>query len=172
MRLSRSLVTVVVGALMISGGAAPALAAGASSSGPPAGGTAPGAPGVDEQYLPATKSGVGTSTTRASRVWLTVQRTGGLGEVFYPTADAPAARTTQFVVADGHGGAVRAENAADVRTTLVDPRSLTSRQLFTERHGRWTLTATYVTDPARPTVLLDVAFRAGHHGRYTVYVVH
>ena len=89
----------------------------------------------------------------ASRVWLTVQNTGGLGEIFYPTADAPASRTTQFVVADRRGGAVRAEQAADVRTVLADPASLTYRQTFTERHGRWRLTATYVTDPARSSVL-------------------
>ena len=171
MALSRSLVAVVAGALMISGGAVPAMAASASSS-EPAGGAAPGGPGVDEQYLPATKAGVGTSTTTASRVWLTVQRTGGLGEVYYPTADAPASRTTAFVVADRLGGAVRAEQAADVRTTLVDPASLTYRQTFAERHGAWSLTATYVTDPARPTVLMDVRFTAREAGRYAVYVVH
>jgi glucoamylase len=170
MSLSRRFVAGVVGTLVVSGVAAPAWASSPPTTG--AGGPAPGAPGIDEQYLPATKSGVGTSTTTASPVWLTVQKTGGLGEVFYPTADAPAARTTQFVVADRHGGAVRAEQAADVRTTLVDPASLTYRQTFHERHGRWQLTATYVTDPARPTVMLDVAFSASGRGRYSVYVVH
>jgi len=172
MSLLRPLIAGAVGTLLVSGVAAPAWAGGPAGATPHPGGAAPGAPGIDEQYLPATKSGVVTSTTTASRVWLTVQRTGGLGEVFYPTADAPAARTTQFVVADGHGGAVRAEQAADVRTTLVDRASLTYRQSFAERHGRWRLTATYVTDPARPTVLADVTFKARTHGRYTVYVVH
>ncbi|HYJ76277.1 MAG TPA: glycoside hydrolase family 15 protein [Kineosporiaceae bacterium] len=172
MSLSRPIVVAgVVGALLVSGAAAPAWASAPATARHPAG-AAPGAPGVDEQYLPATKSGVGTSTTTASKVWLTVQRTGGLGEVFYPTADAPASRTTQFVVTDGHGGAVRAEQAADVRTALVDPASLTYRQTFAERHGRWRLTATYVTDPARSTVLADVAFAARKGGRYGVYVVH
>ncbi|MGZ4650553.1 MAG: glucoamylase, partial [Kineosporiaceae bacterium] len=177
MSLSRPLAAGVVGALLMSGAAAPAWAGSSTAvsppaAGPDAAGAAPGAPGIDEQYLPATKSGVATSTTSASRVWLTVQRSGGLGEVFYPTADAPAARTTQFVVADGQGGAVRAEQAADVRTALVDPASLTYRQTFAERHGRWELTATYVTDPARPTVLVDVTFKAAQKGAYTVYVVH
>ena len=40
----------------------------------PATGPAPGAPGVDQQYLPADKSGLLTSRTRESRVWATVQR--------------------------------------------------------------------------------------------------
>ena len=164
MPLVRPLIVAVVSGLLAAGATAPAWAA------PPARGAAPGAPGIDEQYLPATKSGFGTSTTTASRVWLTVQRTGGLGEVFYPRADSPAARTTQFVVADRHGGAVRADQAAAVSTTLADPASLTFRQTFVERHGRWRLTATYVTDPARATVLIDVAFAAP--SRYTVYVVY
>jgi glucoamylase len=176
MSLSRPLAAGVVGALLITGAAAPAWAGSRPAAGPPAPGSvdgaAPGAPGIDEQYLPATKAGVGTSTTTSSRVWLTVQRTGGLGEVFYPTADAPASRTTQFVVADRHGSAVRAEQAAAVRTTQADPASLTFRQTFSERHGRWQLTATYVTDPARATVLGDVTFRARERSRYTVYVVH
>lgn len=157
----RPIVTAAVVGLLAAGVTTPAWSA------PPT--SAPGAPGIDEQYLPATKSGVGTSTTTASHVWFTAQRTGGLGEVFYPTADAPASRATQFVVADGRR-AVRAEEAATVRTTQADPRSLIFRQTFTEKHGRWRLTTTYVTDPARATVLADVAFTGP--ARYTVYVVH
>src|SRR4051812_10076504 len=170
MSLLRPLIAGAVGTLLVSGVAAPAWAGGPAGATPHPGGAAPGAPGIDEQYLPATKSGVGTSTTTASRVWLTVQRGGGLGEVFYPTVDSPAARTTQFVVADRHGGAVRAEQAARVSTTLADPASLTYRQTFAERHGRWRLTATYVTDPARNSVLVGVFFAP--RSRYTVYVVH
>src|SRR4051794_8157905 len=127
-------------------------------------GAAPGAPGVDEQYLPADKSGFGTSTTRASTVWFTVQKEGGLGEVFYPRIDSPSARALEFVVADRRGHAVRANEAAAVRTDLTDPRSLSYRQTFAERHGRWRLTASYASDPARSTVLVDLTFNG--HGKY------
>ena len=135
-----------------------------------AAGEAPGAPGVDEQYLPADKSGVGTSRTRASTVWFTVQKEGGLGEIFYPRIDSPSARTLDFVVADRRGHAVRANEAAAVRTDLVDRRSLSYRQTFAERHGRWRLTATYASDPARPTVLIDVSFNG--HGKYDLYAIY
>ena len=118
-----------------------ALPAGAVARAP-ATGAAPGAPGVDEQYLPADKSGFGTARTTASKVWFTVQKEGGLGEIYYPTIDAPAARTLQFVVADGRGHAVRVNDAARVRTTLTDSQSLSYRQTFTERRGSWRLTAT------------------------------
>ena len=46
---------------------------------------APGAPGVDQQYLPADKAGLITSHSATSKVWATVQREGGLGEIYYPT---------------------------------------------------------------------------------------
>src|SRR5262245_20703471 len=138
---------------------------------PPAGGPAPGAPGVDEQYLPADKSGFGTSTSTGSTVWFTVQRSGGLGEIFYPTIDAPAARALSFVVADGHGYAARAGDVAEVRTTLADERSLSYRQVFTERGGRWRLTAEYTTDPDRDTVLVDLRFSAKGGRAYDVYAL-
>src|SRR5919107_1118557 len=68
----------------------------------PVTGAAPGAPGIDQQYLPADKSGLLTSRTRQSRVWATVQREGGLGEIFYPTIGGPSARSLSFVVTS-HG---------------------------------------------------------------------
>jgi glucoamylase len=156
---SRSLV-VVLSLCVVS-----ALAPAAVAQGP-----APGAPGTDEQYLPADKSGLGTSATRASRVWFTVQKEGGLGEVYFPTADAPSARALQFVVGD-RGRAVPANDAGRVRTTLVDARSLTYRQTFTAP-GRWRLGATYVADPARATVLVRLRVASLDGRRHRVYAIY
>jgi glucoamylase len=72
---------------------------------------APGAPGVDQQYLPADKAGLITAHSATSKVWATVQREGGLGEIFYPTIGGPAARALRFVVADHHGHAWVAAHA-------------------------------------------------------------
>src|SRR6476646_10727230 len=68
---------------------------------------AAGATGTAAAYLPADKSGVGTSTTTPSRTWLTVQKEGGLGELFYPDLSTPSARALRFLVADtsGHSAA-------------------------------------------------------------------
>src|ERR1700753_3104607 len=79
------------------------------------GGAAPGAPGIDQQYLPAAKSGLLTSRTAPSKVWATVQRQGGLGEIFYPTIGGPSARALSFVVTSGDGVA-----ASSVRTEQLD----------------------------------------------------
>ena len=117
----------------------------------PVTGAAPGAPGVDQQYLPADKSGLLTSRTRESRVWATVQREGGLGEIFYPTIGGPSARSLTFVVTS-RGGIAK----AGVRTEQLD--GLRFRQTFSGRG--WRLTADYATDPARSTVLVDLTFAA------------
>jgi len=139
--------------------------AGAQATGP-----APGAPGIVEQALPADKSGFGASTTPASKVWFTVQKEGGLGELFAPTIDAPSARALDFVVT-GRGRAVRASDADRVQTTLTDPRSLTYRQTFTERRS-WRLQATYVTDPSRATVLIELRLAVRDGRRHHVYAIY
>jgi glucoamylase len=161
----RKLAIAATGAALVLGPIAPAQAG-------PATGPAPGAPGADEQFLPADKSGFGTATALASKVWLTVQKEGGLGEIFYPDLSSPGARALEFVVADGRGHAVRARDGAhvSVRTVLTDHHSLSYRQTFADRAGGWLLTATYVTDPARATVLVDVRFTARTpHELYAVY---
>ncbi|MGW4944990.1 glycoside hydrolase family 15 protein [Actinoplanes sp. NPDC004185] len=127
----------------------------------PATGAAPGAPGVDQQYLPADKSGLLTSRTRESKVWATVQREGGLGEIFYPTIGGPSARSLTFVVTARGGPA-----PAAVRTEQLD--GLRFRQTF-DGSG-WRLTADYTTDPVRSAVLVDLSF-AGPRGHrlFAVY---
>jgi glucoamylase len=161
------LLTAGIAALAVSLAAtAPALAAKSTA--------APGAPGADAQFLPSDKSGVVTSTTTTSRTWLTVQKEGGLGEVFFPDLTTPSARALRFVVADRSAHrAIPAADAATVTTTQTDDRSLSYRQTYKERSGRWTLTAAYATDPARDTALVDVtlaATRPGH--RYDVYALY
>jgi glucoamylase len=125
---------------------------------------APGAPGTREGLLPADKSGFGTSATLASRVWFTQQRSGGLGELFYPDLGTPAARSLRFLVEDGPGQVVRAADAAHVTTAQVVRRALVFSQTYRAGSGRWRLTTTTVTDPHRATVLVKVRL-SSHDGR-------
>lgn len=69
---------------------------------------APGAPGKDQQYLPADKAGLLTAAGTRSKVWVTLARGGGGSEIFYPDLGTPSARALQFVVAASSGPAVRA----------------------------------------------------------------
>jgi glucoamylase len=153
--LSRLLAAGFAGVLLM---VAPAAAAGP-----------PGAPGTDDGFLPSDKSGVVTSTTTASKVWATVQKEGGLGEVYFPDLATPSARALRLVVADRAKGTV---GAGDVQTRVVDAKALIFSQTQTGPDGRWKLTATYVTDPARATVLAGVKFSARGKGRYAVHALY
>jgi glucoamylase len=148
--------------------AAPAAAHGHPQPPRPITGPAPGAPGLDPGFLGSDKSGIATSTTLDSKVWATVQRAGGLGDIYYPDLSTPSARALRFVVSDGRS----APQTGQVTTRLLDPKSLTYAQIATDPGGRWKLTATYLTDPDRATVLVDVRFAAKGRGHYAVHVLY
>jgi glucoamylase len=106
---------------------------------------APGAPGQKADWAKADKQGFGTSATRASRIWFTL-RGPNLTEVYYPDLSHPSARELTFMV-DG--------KTVDQGTVTNDTLVYTQTS---ERAKRWRLIRTYVTDPARATVLVKVRF--------------
>ena len=130
---------------------------------------APGAPGQDAQWPSAGKTAVGTSNTLESKVWFTL-RDGVLTEVYYPTVDVANSITLQLVVVPAGGGRVETE-AEDTthRVESADPRALTFRQTNTAKSGAYTITKTYVCDPERSTVLVDVQFTARRPGSHALY---
>ncbi|MFL6282615.1 MAG: glucan 1,4-alpha-glucosidase, partial [Pyrinomonadaceae bacterium] len=130
---------------------------------------APGAPGRDAQWTSAGKEAVGTSNTLESKVWFTL-RGGVMDEVYYPTVDVANTRVLQFVVVSADGKHVETEEEDTThRVEVVDPQSLIFRQINTAKSGAYTITKTYVTDPARPTVLIDVEFMPRNGERLYVY---
>src|ERR1700754_3358066 len=136
--MRRGMILVAVAASLL--GAAPAVAA-----------DAPGAPGAVANWTPGDKDGFGTARPLASKVWFTLQG-GELSEVYAPDLGTPSFRDLQFAVSDGRTFTERETDDADHVTKLADPRSLTYRQVSTAKSGRWRITKTYVTDPARSTV--------------------
>jgi glucoamylase len=144
--------------------------AGAVSAVPAASGQAPGAPGAKATWSPGDKDGFGTAHGTASTVWYTV-RHGALSDVYYPRIDTPSIRDSQFVVV-GPGFADRELTAARSRVELVDPRSLTYRTVTTARSGKWRITRTFVTDPARASVVQRVRFTSLTGQRYQLFLLH
>src|SRR3989440_6295757 len=140
-----------------------------ASSGSSTGGVAPGGPGEPAIWTPANKEGFGTARSNVSKVWYTLQD-GQLTEVYYPDLGTPGVRDLEFIVSDGHSFAERAFESSTHLTRLVDPNSLTYQQVDTEQSGRWRLTTTYVTDPSRSSLLLDVRFESLTHSPYQLYV--
>ena len=117
----------------------------------------------------AAKDGFGTSTTLASKVWFTLAD-GVMTEVFYPTIDRPSVKMLQFQVRSG----AKIENERDDtehRVAALNPASLTFRQINRAKSGAYTITKTYITDPRRSTVLIDVNFDTQTDGQlYVSYV--
>ncbi|KWB49235.1 glycoside hydrolase family 15 protein [Burkholderia ubonensis] len=151
----------------------PVTASSAALAGAPsaqAHGVAPGAPGAAGGWNPANKHGFGTSTTLESKVWFTLG-SAGLDEIYYPRVDTPSVRDLRFVVSDGKTFAERVTDHATHETTLIDADGLTYRQVDVDDAGRYRLTTTYVTDPARPVVLVDVTFESLDGRPYQVYAL-
>ena len=153
---------------VLSGGGLLALAltaAPAASAAP----QAPGAPGTKPTWEKADKHAFGTSATLASKVWFTL-RQAELSEVYYPDLGTPALRDLEFAVSDGRRVA-RETRGTRASVRRVGGSGLTFRQVVTDRRGRWRLEKTFVTDPARATVLVDVRFRSLTGRPYRLYVL-
>jgi glucoamylase len=133
--------------------------------------SAPGRPGQPPTWAPANKDGFGTAKSTASKVWYTLQNSG-LSEVYYPDLGTPSVRDLQFVVSDGHSFTERETDSSTHTTRLADPGALVYRQVNTERSGRWRITKTYVTDPDRATVLMDVDFESLTGRPYQLYALY
>lgn len=122
---------------------------------------------IDRPWPTAAKNGFGTSATLTSKVWFTLAN-GVMTEVFYPTVDAPKVKALQLTVATD--GAVETEIADTLhKLELATPRSLTFRQVNTAKSGQYTITKTYVTDPQRDTVLIDVQFESQRPASLSVH---
>jgi glucoamylase len=132
--------------------------------------TAPGAPGAPATWTEADKDGYGTSASSVSKVWHTLDD-GRLTEVFYPDLGTPSVRSLELIVSDGATFAQRDSTAASRAVQLVDSRSLTYRQV-NEQPGRFRVEKTYVTDPARQTLLIDVHVESLTGGPLEVYAIY
>src|SRR3954468_19194184 len=129
---------------------------------------APGAPGAVHTWAPADKHGYGTSSRGTADPAAFTLRQATLTEVYWPDLSTPSFRGLQFAVVDGRR--VTRETVDDdarhiepvapgvtARVRAIDG-TLAYRQVT--RTARWRLTKTWITDPARATVLARVHFKA------------
>jgi glucoamylase len=118
--------------------------------------TAPGAPGAMPTWTPGSKEAVGTATTADSHVWFTLQG-GILSEVYYPRLDTADVRTLEFAVSDGKQVWIESRDLLH-SINRVNENALVFRQTSRDPAGSFILTKTYITDPQRDTLLIDVEF--------------
>jgi glucoamylase len=142
-------VSVVVGALCASALSVPALAAADT--------VAPGAPGSESYFDLARKDCVGTARNTTSRVWFTVAD-GVLSDTYWPNVDATNVHTLQYVVTDG-------STFTDLQTrdmtyrVVPDPAGMSCTIVASSAAHHYSITTTYIADPARDAVLMRTRFR-------------
>ncbi len=105
------------------------------------------------------KDGFGTARGTTSKVWYTLHN-GELSEIYYPRIDTPSTRDTQLVITDGSTFTDRESTDTSHHVRLLDSKSLIYQQIDLARSGKYLITKTYMTDPARSTVLVDIEFRS------------
>jgi glucoamylase len=137
-------------------------------------GPAPGAHDQGANWTTGHKQGLGTSASGASNVWYTLSQ-GVLTDVFYPTLDSSNVQDMQLVVVDTGNKAELERDATSHSVQVVDATALTYRQVNV-KSGHYTITKTYVTDPSRPTVYMNVQFdstvaHGGDGASYRLYVL-
>src|SRR3954463_147742 len=133
--------------------------------------SAPGGPGALSHFDLARKDCVGTARNTRSKVWFTVAD-GVLSDVYYPTNDNTNNETLQYVVTDGATFTDLQTRDMTYTVSQPDDRALTCRVTATDKDGRYKLVTDYLTDPARPTVLMHTRFipLKGRLSDYAVYV--
>ena len=147
----RALTALAAGFALAVGGtvalAAPAFAA-----------TASGGPGSTPYWNEDGQvQGFATALSSASKVWYTLAD-GELQNVYYPETDEPDTFGLQFYVTDGSSFTDSETADTGHAISLADPTSLTWTQTNTATSGKYTITKTYVADPARSVILVNTTF--------------
>ena len=120
--------------------------------------TAPGGPGAMSFYDLARKDCVGTARNTGSKVWYTVAG-GVLSDVYEPTIDNTNVETLQYIVTDG-STFTDLQSRDMTYTVQADPTGMACTVTATDAAHGYQLITTYVTDPARDSVLMNTRLRA------------
>lgn len=168
--VSRSISAIAAAAALVVAAAGTALspvsAAPERASAPRA---APQTSSAKSRWTEGDKTAFGTSRTLRSNVWFTA-RGGALSEVFYPNLSTPSVRSLELVVVGA--GFVDRPAAMSTVVSRPDPSSLRFQQISTDPEGRYRLTQTFVTDPARPSVVVRVRLESLDGGTYRLFALY
>ncbi|HEV3461809.1 MAG TPA: glucodextranase DOMON-like domain-containing protein [Candidatus Dormibacteraeota bacterium] len=128
-------------------------------------------PGNLSHFDLARKDCLGTARNTTSKVWFTVAN-GVLSDVYFPTADNTNVETLQLVVTDGRTFTDLQTRDMTYTVKAPDARSLECQVTSTAKSGRYRITTDYLTDPARNTLLMRIAFepQEGDNANYHVYL--
>ena len=150
--------------------AAATIGAGGASANPAVADSAPGvssqalsipavgSPGVTSHQGQSRKDCVGTARTTQSKIWFTVAN-GILSDVYAPTVDATNVETMQYLVTDG-SSFTDLQSRDTTYTVKSDPTGMTCTVTSTAKSGAFRLVTTYLADPARDSVVVQMRYQA------------
>jgi glucoamylase len=127
--------------------------AGASAD---SGTAATGGPGATSHQDQSRKDCVGTARNTTSKIWFTVAN-GVLSDVYAPTVDATNVETMQYIVTDG-STFTDLQSRDMTYTVKSDPTGMTCTVTSTAKDKSYQLVTTYLTDPARDSVVVHTRF--------------
>jgi glucoamylase len=168
--MSRRTYVVIAGLTLALAGSTAAVVQAAEDTAEPRS-PAPGGPGGKTVWPEADKAGFGTSATRRSNVWFTLQE-GRTSEVFYPDLSTPSVRNLELIVTDGATFTDRESTDTRHRVSRPDARSLGFTQVNTAKSGKYRITKHVVTDPARDALRVRVTLESLDGRKYRLFVLH
>ena len=119
---------------------------------------APGAPGTESYFDLARKDCVGTAAGTRSKVWYTVAG-GVLSDTYEPAIDNTNVSTLQYIVTDG-STFTDLQTRDMTYTVAADPTGMACTVTATDAQHGYQIVTTYITDPARDTVLMHTQLSA------------
>ncbi len=133
---------------------------------------APGWPGSPARWTSSAKSGVGTSLSRASRVWFTLSH-GILNEIYYPRVDQACTRDLGLIITDGKDYFSEEKRHAASKVTYPVDGVPAYLLVNASRDGRYQMEKDIIADPRRDVVLQQTRFIAlqGKIDDYHLYVL-
>ena len=125
---------------------------------------APGGPGALAYFDLARKDCLGTARNDTSRIWYTVAD-GVLSDVYSPTIDNTNVKSLQFVVTDGSTFTDLQTRDTTYSVRSLDRSGMVCEVTSTDPDGALPeLSTTFVTDPQRDSVVLQVRLRDDRPG--------
>ncbi|MDQ1546096.1 MAG: glucoamylase [Actinomycetota bacterium] len=134
------------------------IGAGGASASPTA---ATGGPGATSHQDQSRKDCVGTARNTTSKIWFTVAN-GVLSDVYAPTVDATNVETMQYIVTDG-STFTDLQSRDMTYTAKADATGMMCTVTSTAKSGDYKLVTTYLTDPARDSVVVHTKFEPKTH---------
>ncbi|GAA1975219.1 glucodextranase DOMON-like domain-containing protein [Nocardioides panacihumi] len=134
------------------------LAGSLAAVAPPPASAAPasGGPGTLSHFDVARKDCLGTARNTSSKIWYTVAG-GVLSDVYAPTIDTTNVETMQYLVTDG-SSFTDLQTRDMTYTVSADDTGMVCTVTSTAKSGAYRLATTYLTDPARSSVVVHTHY--------------